>query len=132
MDAFAGAIGVSDSNGKCTGEYVVCEPQKPELDNRYYAECLRFMARQNYIYVICPAVRERAPRFRFNRFKDVVLPVPPRKEQASITDLITAKRDRFGRLIDQIEKSIALIAEYRSGIISAAVTGKIDVRKEVS
>jgi type I restriction enzyme S subunit len=132
MDAFAGAIGVSESDGKCTGEYVVCKPIMRGIDNYYYAECLRFMARQNYIYVICPAVRERAPRFRFNRFKDVVLPVPPADEQASISRLISAERTRMEMLAGKIDNSIKLIGEYRASLISAAVTGKIDVRKEVA
>ena len=57
MDAFAGAIGVSDSTGKCTGEYVVCEPLTDGVNNHYYAALLRFMALQKYIYVICPSVR---------------------------------------------------------------------------
>ncbi|EDP6841312.1 hypothetical protein GN629_08195 [Campylobacter upsaliensis] len=36
MDAFAGAIGVSDSNGKATPVYVVCVPRYDNLaDNKY-------------------------------------------------------------------------------------------------
>jgi hypothetical protein len=30
MDAFAGAIGISDSDGKCTPKYIVCDPREPE------------------------------------------------------------------------------------------------------
>jgi len=40
MDAFAGAIGVSDSDGKSTPVYNVCTP-KIELNNYYYAYLLR-------------------------------------------------------------------------------------------
>lgn len=131
MDAFAGAIGVSESNGKCTGEYVVCESLNAGLNNEYYAECLRFMAKQRYIYVICSAVRERAPRFRFNRFKDVMLPVPPREEQASIAEQIIARRTRATQLIERINLSLHTIAQYRLRLITAAVTGKIDVRNSL-
>ena len=44
MDAFAGSIGVSDSDGKSTGEYVVCEPIQQGTCNNYYASLLRIMA----------------------------------------------------------------------------------------
>src|SRR5260370_33168847 len=35
MDAFAGAIGVSDSDGKCTPEYSVCNPRSNETSPSY-------------------------------------------------------------------------------------------------
>ena len=38
MDAFAGAIGVSDSNGKGTPVYNVCKAKK-NINNQYYALC---------------------------------------------------------------------------------------------
>jgi type I restriction enzyme S subunit len=121
MDAFAGAIGVSDSDGKCTGEYVVCEPRKPGLNSDYYAECLRIMARRNYIYVICPSVRERAPRFRYNRFKNVLLPVPPAQEQKEIFAFINRETSRIDSLIEKKERQIKLLKEKRSALIHDAV-----------
>lgn len=121
MDAFAGAIGVSDSDGKCTGEYVVCEALLPGLNNHYYAECLRIMARRNYIYVICPSVRERAPRFRYNRFKDVLLPVPPVEEQREITAFLHREKARIYKLIGKKQRQIELLKEKRAALIHNAV-----------
>ena len=127
MDAFAGAIGVSESFGKCTGEYVVCEAKDPRHSNSYYAALLRWMAKQNYIFVICPSVRERAPRFRFAKFKDVLLPVPPSAEQhAIISQLEDSSKglvETFGSLDSQIDR----LQEYRQALITAAVTGQLDI-----
>ena len=131
MDAFAGAIGVSDSDGKCTGEYVICEPIDDNLNNFYFGALLRVMALEKYILAICPSVRERAPRFRFNTFKDVLLPVPPIKEQNDIVSFINKETTIIDILIEKIQYSINFLNEYRSALISAAVTGKIDVRGEV-
>ena len=128
MDAFAGAIGVSEDDGKATGEYAVCKPRSDEAVPEYYAYLLRCMARRNYIYVLCPSVRERAPRFRFVRFAPVKLPVPPREEQLEIVDRIERATARMKNLIAQTERSIDLLREKRSALITAAVTGKIDVR----
>lgn len=47
MDAFAGAIGVSEDDGKATGEYAVCKPRSEEAVPEYYAYLLRCMARRN-------------------------------------------------------------------------------------
>lgn len=128
MDAFAGAIGVSESEGKCTPEYSVCYPIDSSHSNEYFAHALRVMAQRDYIYVICPSVRERAPRFRFNTFKDVVLPVPPPDEQASISKSITDECSRLSELASSAESLMAVLKERRSALISAAVTGQIDVR----
>lgn len=128
MDAFAGAIGVSEDDGKATGEYAVCKPRSDEAVPEYYAYLLRCMARRNYIYVLCPSVRERAPRFRFVRFAPVKLPVPPREEQLEIVDRIERARARMKNLIAKTERSIDLLREKRAALITAAVTGKIDVR----
>src|SRR3954467_11741292 len=39
MDAFAGAIGVSDSDGKCTPVYSCCVP-KAEATSEFYVRCV--------------------------------------------------------------------------------------------
>ena len=132
MDAFAGAIGVSESTGKCTPEYSVLVPARAGLDNHYFAAVLRLMALRNYVLVICPSVRERAPRFRYEAFKDVVLPVPPPDEQVAIMAHIDRMKSEFAPLLLDSRNAIVLLQEHRSALISAAVTGQIDVRAAAS
>ena len=126
MDAFAGAIGVSESDGKCTGEYVVCNTFSGEFDNRYYARVLRQMALKGFIYVICPSVRERAPRFRFARLKDAYLPVPPPDAQKAIADFLDRKTAAIDALIEKKQKLLDLLAEKRAALINQAVTKGLD------
>ena len=128
MDAFAGAIGVSDSDGKCTPEYAVLNTIKDNYNAHYYAHVLRLMSNRDYIYVICPSVRERAPRFRFEKLKNVFLPTPPSKEQSDIVKYISNIYDKTESLIKKSLRMIDLLQERRTALISAAVTGKIDVR----
>lgn len=132
MDAFAGAIGVSDSSGKCSPEYVVLEPLVRHTDNRYYASALRLMAQRGYVLVVCNAVRERAPRFRAPEFRQVFLPQPPETEQQSISDAIDRETARVSALISKVRKAVGHLLEFRSALISAAATGKIDVRDAAS
>ncbi|MEI6674504.1 MAG: restriction endonuclease subunit S [Verrucomicrobiota bacterium] len=118
MDAFAGAIGVSESTGKCTPEYSVLTPARPGIDNRYFAMILRLMAQRNFVFVICPSVRERAPRFRFEAFKDVPLPVPPIEEQQEIMLLIESVEEETRSLTAEAQRAIDLLQERRSALIS--------------
>lgn len=128
MDAFAGAIGVSESDGKCTPEYSVLTSVGNNVQNEYFAKILRLMAQRDFIFVICPSVRERAPRFRFNSFKEVRLPLPPLPEQRAIVAYLDSAAEKIDTLVAKAESAIALLKERRTALISAAVTGKIDVR----
>jgi len=56
------------------------------------------------------------------------LPIPPVPEQDSILIYVKEVSGKFESLIAKAEKAIALIKERRTALISAAVTGKIDVR----
>jgi type I restriction enzyme S subunit len=58
----------------------------------------------------------------------VRLPVPPVEEQRKILDYVNDVSDKFRNLIDKASSAIALMQERRTALISAAVTGKIDVR----
>jgi type I restriction enzyme S subunit len=127
MDAFAGAIGVSDSSGKCSPEYIICNPVTSALNNHYYGFLLRTMALAGYIQASCPAVRERAPRIRFNDLGKMLLPMPPPKEQSAIVEYISDQATRLGAVIEASERTIFLLKERRAALIAAAVTGQIDV-----
>ena len=128
MDAFAGAIGVSEDDGRATPVYVVVRPFDKRMQCEYYAKILRVMAQRDFIFVLCPSVRERAPRFRFARLQEVLLPVPPPAEQAEIVAYLSASHGKFTSLLELTEDQVAVLQERRTALISAAVTGKIDVR----
>lgn len=127
MDAFAGAIGVSDSDGKCSPEYIICDPIDSNVINEYYAKLLRVMALRGYILAACPAVRERAPRIRFSNFSSMLFPVPPRAEQEQIVAAIAQEQEETAEMESALNKSIELLKERRSALITAAVTGRIEI-----
>ncbi|WP_220463769.1 restriction endonuclease subunit S [Sediminihaliea albiluteola] len=58
----------------------------------------------------------------------VRLPLPPPPEQKQILDYVARLSGSFGSLIQEAQAAIEIISERRSALISAAVTGKIDVR----
>ena len=58
----------------------------------------------------------------------VRMPVPPRDEQGEILSYVEDASGKYKSLIGNAESAIALMQERRTSLISAAVTGKIDVR----
>lgn len=126
MDAFAGAIGVSDSDGKCTPEYIVCEPRSEETIPGYYSWVLRQAARTGYILASCPAVRERAPRLRYPDLAELRVPVPPLDEQRLIVRFLDYHGAQTAKLIRAKKKIIALLNEQKQAIIHRAVTRGLD------
>ncbi|WGS59676.1 restriction endonuclease subunit S [Vibrio lentus] len=57
-----------------------------------------------------------------------LFPVPPVEEQQQIVDVLKVQMDRYDQLEQRSVKGIKLLSERRTALISAAVTGKIDVR----
>lgn len=54
--------------------------------------------------------------------------VPPLDEQIAIVGFLDRETNRIVRLIAKVREGIERLKEYRTSLISAAVTGKIDVR----
>lgn len=63
-----------------------------------------------------------------DRTKDLCLCRPPVQEQKRIVEWLDDSLVEFGGLIGSAEAAITLLQERRAALISAAVTGKIDVR----
>ncbi|EGR0247200.1 restriction endonuclease subunit S [Vibrio parahaemolyticus] len=128
MDAFEGAIGVSDSDGKCTPEYVICDPiNSVNVSQYYFAYLLREMALAKYIQVICNAVRQRAVRIRYSNLAPLFMVVPPIKEQEDIVSFIEKESAQLDAGTKHLNEQISKLKEYKATLINSAVTGKIKV-----
>ena len=128
MDAFAGACGVSDSDGKSTPVYAVCTPKDERASPRYYASCVREMARSRWIMALSRGVRERSTDFRFAAFGNQLVPVPPSREQRAMASFLEAADRRIRRYIRAKERLIELLEERKRALIHEAVMGRVDVR----
>ena len=61
---------------------------------------------------------------------DIQIPLPPFHEQRAIAAFLDREAGRIDALVGKVQGSIETLREYRTALISAAVTGKIDVRQE--
>ena len=55
--------------------------------------------------------------------------IPPLPEQAAIAAYLDAETAKLDALVRKVEEAVERLQEYRTALITAAVTGKIDVRK---
>jgi type I restriction enzyme, S subunit len=65
---------------------------------------------------------------RMEAWTSIELPVPPIEEQVEIVEAVIKRRTQIDNLLAEAERAIELLQERRTALISAAVTGKIDVR----
>ena len=82
---------------------------------------LRFMSNATTIDVIYS-----------DSLRQVWLSVPPVEEQTATIAFVAREKARIDALIAKVRQAIDHLKEFRTALISAAVTGKIDVREAAS
>ena len=129
MWAWMGAAGTAAEAGLVSPSYNVYSPDRTRLIPRFVD-----MAYRSRRYVVGMTSESRGiwtSRLRLypQQFLSLVTAVPPMAEQEAIVAHIDAAEDRAKRMERTISQAIERLQEYRSALISAAVTGKIDVRE---
>jgi type I restriction enzyme S subunit len=123
LDGFAGAIGDSESSGNCTPVYHVCHPIDGG-NSAFYGRLLRLLALGDYLALFGASARERAVDFRnWKIFGHAPVPFIPQDKQHEIGGSITKIRP----LREEVKRFNERLAERRQALITAAVTGEIDV-----
>ena len=64
-----------------------------------------------------------------SELKYMLIPVPPLREQRAIAEFLNSKLMDIDTLSSRVETAIERLQEYRTALVTAAVTGKIDVRE---
>lgn len=123
MDGFAGAIGISDSDGKCSPVCSVCIPWDAKRTHMpYYGYLVRQLAVTDFILSLAKGIRERSTEFRFSEFSGLFLSVPPQNEQTQIARFLDHETAKIDNLIEKQQQLIELLKEKRQAVISHAVT----------
>ncbi len=121
-----------------------CEPVPAELDGSNITQDVARVAIANDVSapwvrwaLLAPAIRDDlasgslgAAVRGINIFdlKRVSIPTPPQDEQAAIAAYIDSQSKKLEQLTAEAQQAIGLLQERRTALISAAVTGQIDVR----
>ncbi|MBV5328896.1 MAG: restriction endonuclease subunit S, partial [Chlorobium sp.] len=109
MDAFAGAIGVSDSDGKSSPVYSVCTPKSTQVHPPYYGRLLRHMAVTGYINALSKGIRERSTEFRWKEVSNIIVAAPSLTEQTLIAAFLDSETAKIDALITEQQRLIALL-----------------------
>jgi type I restriction enzyme, S subunit len=73
-------------------------------------------------------LRAAQPHLNEEELGNFAILIPPLSEQRAIADFLDHETSNIDLLIEKVESVIEKLQEYRSALITAAVTGKIDVR----
>ena len=70
------------------------------------------------------------PNLSQDDLKKLKIPIPSYEEQITITDYLNKETAKIDRLCDTVNQTIGRLKEYRTALITQAVTGKIKVTDE--
>jgi len=101
------------------------------LPNRFFDDEYTFLYVQFYkpYWMIDAESSRKDPNINQDLVKNAKIMRPSINEQHDIVEYINRKTTRIDALIEKTQRSIELLKERRSALITAAVTGKIDLRE---
>ena len=129
--AWMGAIGYSAYDGVTSPAYDILRPSS-EVNSMFYHYLFRTKIAQQEFKRWSRGIMEMRLRLYFDELGNLPMPVPPKEEQNQIIDYIQTAELKIDTLISKAQQTIELMKERRTALISAAVTGKIDVRGNIS
>ncbi|WP_354635621.1 restriction endonuclease subunit S [Planktothricoides raciborskii] len=119
-------VGLVKEKGIITSAYLCLTPHKLISEYAYYL--LHSYDITKVFYTMGAGVRQT---MKFVDLKKLSILVPPLSEQKAIAHFLDQETAKIDTLIEKTKTSIEKLKEYRTALISAAVTGKIDIREEI-
>ncbi|KXS37411.1 MAG: type I restriction-modification system S(specificity) subunit [Methanohalophilus sp. T328-1] len=118
---------INYTKGKCwVSEHAIVVNPTTKFVTFWMGELLKAMNLNRY------SISAAQPGISVENIKKLKIPVPPLQEQQAIANYLDRETSQIDTLIEKTEQSIEYLKEYRTALISSAVTGKIDVRGTVS
>jgi len=129
MDLLTGFVDISKYDGVTSPDYRVFTIEDGGSFPEYYLYFLQMGYINKLFFPFGQGAahigRWRLPTEAFNEF---LAPCPPLVEQKEIAIFIERNLQKMSKLVKKSSNAIKLMQERRTALISAAVTGKIDVR----
>jgi type I restriction enzyme S subunit len=118
------------------GEFYLVDRDYWPLNTTLYSISLRGNDPKFLIYLLrhlsplflLNAVKSAVPGVDRNDIHSTMTAVPPPPEQAAIAAYLDKETAKLDALVGKVEEAVERLQEYRTALITAAVTGKIDVR----
>ena len=124
--AWMGAIGRSPYEGVISPAYDIWMP-KQGVSSRYYHHLFRTKWFSGECFKRGKGIMMMRWRTYADQFGDISVPFPSPQEQEHFVSLIEHEEERVEVLVERAKRMINLLQERRSALITAAVTGQIEV-----
>jgi len=131
MRAWQGGFGTVSVPGMVSPAYVVARPITPNC-TELIEQLLRTPTAVEELRRHSHGVTDFRLRLYWDEFKTIKVAIPPPDEQRDVLALLDRETAKFDALTAEAESAINLLQERRMALISAAVTGKIDVRGQAA
>ncbi len=128
IGATIGKVGYLASPASSNQQITAISPNQNEVSGKFLAYQLKRL--EPVLRGIAPSTT--LPIMDQQELGSLPCALPGLDEQKRIVQHIDLQSQKIDRMIETIRNSIDLLREYRTALISAAVTGKIDVREEVA
>ena len=125
--AWMGAVGYSEYDGVTSPAYDILRPIS-NLNAKFYHYLFRTKIANIEFKRWSRGIMEMRLRLYFDELGRISMPYPPLAEQNEIICKIEKMEAEYEHLINKAQTAIQLMQERRTALISATVTGKIDVR----
>ena len=100
------------------------------VDNRFLAWF--FLSEEFSGWSVLESDRVAMPKINRDTLNELRMPIPPLPEQAAIAAYLDEETAKLDALVGKVDEAVERLQEYRTALITAAVTGKMDVRKEIA
>jgi type I restriction enzyme S subunit len=128
MNVIIGSVGLSRHEGVLSPVYYVMHPVDDALtDRRFLAYHFRIREFQRQLVRLGYGILDHRIRIPWVNLKAQEMVLPPRKTQAEIADVLDEAESVFRSTLGKAKTSIALLRERRQVLITAAVTGELEV-----
>lgn len=131
MRAWQGGFGTVAVDGMVSPAYVVARP-RDGVPTWLVEQQLRTPTAVQEMRRHSRGVTDFRLRLYWEEFKTMVVPLPPDREVAAIEGFLQREEEAAASLVAEAERAITLLQERRTALISAAVTGQVDVRSATS
>lgn len=113
----------AQSDGQCSGEILVFEPQLFEANFLLY-----LLLSYGFIeWVNSSTYGSKMPRANWDFIGNMLIPLPSVDVQRQIINYLVGQTEKIDSLVSDIQSQIEKLKEYRQSIISEAVTGKVAI-----
>jgi type I restriction enzyme S subunit len=113
---------------KCVHQnHVFAVRPRPNI-NPYWLNTITLTSYAKFYFILKSKQSTNLASISSSNLKELPVLFPPKREQDAILDFIGQETARIDALVAKTQETLERLREYRTALISAAVTGKIDVR----